>query len=557
MHFYSITVALIYFVSINFDYRQVDGVNGVNALQRMGRNDETKVKCKEVVNEALRQYWDHSNEIESKETNEESDDKQTEDESRQQIDSNEKQDINKDSTEKESDREDKNSNSDKDLSESDESDERRSRVHIDDILRIYEIGSQEDTSEQNLILSIFRELKKLYESSVKPLEMIYKYRHITTRLITDAELFAKPKVLFLGAKSSGKTSLVNYLLGIDSTPMQLNTGLTTSYPHFTVLSYGDNYTRLSPTELCADFTFSSLQQFGQQFLEHYIQANRMPISLLQKMTIIDSPGLTDQISKSATMDQQEIDTEVYQWFIDRSDVIYIVIDVTQLQISHQLQALIEQLKGRDVRFILSKSELVSHSQIVTIIGQLLWILSPIMPSERPPQVYALTTVPQQVYDAFIDDQEVSWLKDLSNQISGISRVESRIAALRRHAVRVRNHAKLIDCYLSTFYKNKGIFTFGASSRLLATDITENPLKYRVYSGAVLGHSHNISRHDLPDPGVYREFFRSNPLIDFKPLTSTCSYFKGCPIDKLDITIAYQLPELVGKYKKLTRIEPYL
>jgi len=43
---------------------------------------------------------------------------------------------------------------------------------------------------------------------------------------SDAELFAKPKVLFLGAKSSGKTSLVNYLLGIDSTPMQLNTGMT-------------------------------------------------------------------------------------------------------------------------------------------------------------------------------------------------------------------------------------------------------------------------------------------------------------------------------------------
>ncbi|CAG2118950.1 unnamed protein product, partial [Medioppia subpectinata] len=311
----------------------------------------------------------------------------------------------------------------------------RSRAHIDDILRVYEIGSQEDTSEQNLILSIYRELKKLYESSVKPLEMIYKYRHITTRLITDAELFAKPKVLFLGGKSSGKTALVNYLLGIDSTSMQLNS---------------DNYTRLSPTELCADFTFSSLQQFGQQFLEHYIQANRMPISLLQKMTIIDSPGLMDQISKSGTIGQQVIDTDVYQWFIDRSDVIYIVIDVTQLQLSHQLKALIEQLKGRDVRFILSKSELVSHSQIITMIGQLLWILSPIMPSERPPQVYALTTVPQQVYDAFIDDQEVSWLKDLSNQISGISRVESRVAALRRHAVRVRNHAKLVDCYLSTF-----------------------------------------------------------------------------------------------------------
>jgi nicotinamide riboside kinase len=42
---------------------------------------------------------------------------------------------------------------------------------------------------------------------------------------SDAELFAKPTVLFLGGKSTGKTSLVNYLLGIDSTPWQLKTGI--------------------------------------------------------------------------------------------------------------------------------------------------------------------------------------------------------------------------------------------------------------------------------------------------------------------------------------------
>ena len=34
----------------------------VNGLDRkVDKNEETKVKCKEVVDEALRQYWDHSN----------------------------------------------------------------------------------------------------------------------------------------------------------------------------------------------------------------------------------------------------------------------------------------------------------------------------------------------------------------------------------------------------------------------------------------------------------------------------------------------------------------
>lgn len=71
----------------------------------------------------------------------------------------------------------------------------------------------------------------------------------------------------------------------------------------------------------------------------------------------------------------------------------------------------------------------------------------------------------------MDEQEVSWLRDLSDQISGINRVESRIAALRRHAIRVRNHAKLVDCYLATFYKNKGIFTFG---RLTSQQLRNGP-----------------------------------------------------------------------------------
>lgn len=111
------------------------------------------------------------------------------------------------------------------------------------------------------------------------------------------------------------------------------------------------------------------------------------------------------------------------------------------------------------------------------------------------------------FDEFLDSQETGWLRDLSYELSGISRIESHIAEVRRHAVRVRNHAKLVDCYLATFYRNKGLFTFGASSRQLAVDISENPHQYRIYSGAIIGQLQNVSRYDLPDPGVYRDFFR--------------------------------------------------
>lgn len=63
---------------------------------------------------------------------------------------------------------------------------------------------------------------------------------------------------------------------------------------------------------------------------------------------------------------------------------------------------------------------------------------------------------------------------------------------------------------------------------------------------------NISRFDLPDADVYKAFFSIHSLLDFKPLSSHCSFFKGCPLDKIDVCIAYSLPDLVTKYKKLTK-----
>lgn len=103
---------------------------------------------------------------------------------------------------------------------------------------------------------------------------------------------------------------------------------------------------------------------------------------------------------------------------------------------------------------------------------------------------------------------------------------------------------MVDCYLTTYYNHK---TFFGNRKKISDDIIENPQRYHIYEG--LSTLTNISRYDLPDPDVYRDFFKINPLYDFTKLSDTCTYFRGCPINKLDIAIAYDLPELVGKYKK--------
>ena len=69
-------------------------------------------------------------------------------------------------------------------------------------------------------------------------------------------------------------------------------------------------------------------------------------------------------------------------------------------------------------------------------------------------------------------------------------------------VRVRNHAQMVDTYLSTYHRPKGIFT---SRNVLSQDIIENPHSYSLYDS--LSQLTNISRYDIPDPEMYRDFFR--------------------------------------------------
>lgn len=104
---------------------------------------------------------------------------------------------------------------------------------------------------------------------------------------------------------------------------------------------------------------------------------------------------------------------------------------------------------------------------------------------------------------------------------------------------------MVDCYLTTYYNQKTLFS---NKKSVADNIIEHPQNFNIYEG--LSTLTNISRYDLPDPEVYMDFFKLNPLYNFKRLSETCTYFRGCPIGKLDLAIAYDLPELVGKYKKL-------
>lgn len=266
-----------------------------------------------------------------------------------------------------------------------------------------------------------------------------------------------------------------------------------------------------------------------------------------QITIVEAPGIREtQKNLNYPFDDS------LQWFIDRADIIYVVFDPTKLEMGREVELLMDQLKGREkyLRFLVNKADTVDTENLMKVTSQLFWTLSPLLTTSTVPISYtvSLWSKPYQEHaDAdYLSDHEVSMLRDLKkNTIDKL--VENKLAHARRHAVTVRNHAKLVDCYLTHYYKRKTIF---ANKNDIASEIINNPDKYRIFESISM--MNNVSRYDLPNPDIYKEFFKVAPLYEFKQLKNTCSYFKGCPIDKLNVCIAYDLPQLLGKYKKLVK-----
>lgn len=420
----------------------------------------------------------------------------------------------------------------------------RVRDHVEQLLKLDEKSSETEALLNKISEITLKDLKKLYENAIKPLEVVYKYRDLSNRHFGDAEIFSKPLILFMGPWSGGKSSIINYLTNNEYNETSLRTGAEPSPAYFNILMYGEEPEVIDGTELAADFTFSGLQKFGQG-LEERLRGVKLPSKLLQKVNIVEIPGILEvrkQVSRVFPFN------DACQWFIDRGDIIFLVYDPSKLDVGPETEAILDQLKGREhqTRIVLNKADQVKPEELMRVQGALIWNISPLMSSPQPPIMYT-TSLWSRPYEPWapvrlLQAQERAFLRDLRGAVD--KRIENKIASARRFAVRVRNHAKMVDCYLTTYYNHKSVF---GNRKQVADAITEHPQDYHIYEG--LSTLTNISRYDLPDPDVYRDFFKLNPLYEFQQLSATCTYFRGCPINRLDIAIAYDLPELLGTHKR--------
>lgn len=114
-----------------------------------------------------------------------------------------------------------------------------------------------------------------------------------------------------------------------------------------------------------DLPFRGLNRFGQAFLSRF-QVSQTPSSVLENMTIVDTPGIL-------AGDKQRIErgydfTSVIEWFAQRADLILLMFDSHKLDISNEFKNAIHCLRGQEekVRVVLNKSDMVSQQQLMRV-----------------------------------------------------------------------------------------------------------------------------------------------------------------------------------------------
>ncbi|XP_076841293.1 sarcalumenin isoform X2 [Brachyhypopomus gauderio] len=416
----------------------------------------------------------------------------------------------------------------------------RDRSHIDDTLRL---TTAEPSGEFSATL---KKLQDIYHMAIKPMEQAYKYTELRQHDVSDAEITSKPMVLFLGPWSVGKSTMINYLLGLHNTPQELYTGAEPTTSEYTVIMHGEKIRTIEGIVMAADSSrsFSPLEKFGQGFLEKLVGLE-MPHELLKRVTLVDTPGI---IENRKQQERGYPYNDVCQWFIDRADLIFLVFDPTKLDVGLELEMLFRQMKGREsqIRLILNKADSLAMQELMRVYGALFWSMAPLINVTEPPRVYVSSFWPQD-YAADSNRQlfmkeEISLLEDLNQVIE--NQLENKIAFIRQHAIRVRVHALLVDRYLQTYHERLG--WFGDPDEVFR-EIVADPDHFYIFK-SVLAKT-NVSKFDLPQPEAYRDFFGVNPPGGFKPLSSHCGWSRGCLLERVERAITEELPALLASLNR--------
>lgn len=203
--------------------------------------------------------------------------------------------------------------------------------------------------------SVSEGLKQLYLNRLLPLEEAYKFNEISAPKLQASDFSSAPMILLIGQYSTGKTSLIRYLLNADYPGMRIGPEPTTDGFH--VIMHGEADRTIPGNAVVSDRKkqFCSLDSFGNNFLNRF-QCSESNNDFLKNITIVDTPGILSGDKQTVTRGYDF--TGVVSWFAERTDLILLLFDAHKLDISDEFKQAIEVLRPYDtkIRLILNKAD---------------------------------------------------------------------------------------------------------------------------------------------------------------------------------------------------------
>lgn len=273
-----------------------------------------------------------------------------------------------------------------------------------------------------------QELNKFYEKYRKTaVRFGYSYQR------ESISIGALPCVLFMGNHSSGKSTLINHLLG--GAPVQ-DTGVAPTDDGFTILIYGEEESDavgLSALSLLPREN-GKLTAFGPNFLNKFKVKVRNR-EILKRVVLIDSPGMIDSLEETTSRD--------YDFFgavhrmAELSDLVLFMFDPDKPGTTGEaIVALTGPLVGMSfkLRILLNKCDLFQNvADYARAYGALCWNLAHAMPIKDLPKIYSCYVPQPGCAPRIGTDAGIDALHQIEDEIrnSGERRSDNVLAAAHK------------------------------------------------------------------------------------------------------------------------------
>nr|XP_018912423.1 PREDICTED: EH domain-containing protein 1-like [Bemisia tabaci] len=271
--------------------------------------------------------------------------------------------------------------------------------------------------KNNSFANVTEGLKHLYKTKLLPLEEKYFFHDFYLPKITDQDFDAKPMILLMGQYSTGKTTLIKYLINGDFPGMRIGPEPTTD--KFIVVMHGEKEGYIPGNALVADSSkpFTPLSSFGNSFLNR-LQCSLSSSPRLGEISFIDTPGILS--GEKQRIDRGYDFTGVLEWFAERVDRIILLFDANKLDISDEFRRSIEILKVHDekIRIVLNKADRIGHQELLRVYGALMWSLGKVLRTPEVSRVYVGSFWDQplqnDMFRKLFEDEEMDLMKDIQS-----------------------------------------------------------------------------------------------------------------------------------------------